>query len=238
MPFVKDGKYYQLVRKVDNRLVSYTPVAKTGKHFVSLLDTSTAGTYSVEVPKNTVARITLVGGGGAAAMRGVYDDKGYGWGGGSGGAFSGTFNLTAGTYSVTVGSANNNTTAQTSNTQTSNPSDTSTHDSYVTGVVRVGGGGSGHYNSNYVGAAGSSATFTIQPATTIFNKTGNKGVYNSGGKGSSSPALCSGGESVFNNYGRGQGCYTSEYASGRSWVNGTNGYAKFEIYSETEIQGY
>jgi hypothetical protein len=219
-------------------LVSYPLVAKTGKHFVSLLDTSTAGTYSVKVPTDTVARITLVGGGGAAAMRGVYDDRGYGWGGGSGGAFSGTFNLTAGTYSVTVGSANNNTTSQTSNSQTSNPTDTSTHDSYVTGVVRVGGGGSGHYNTSYVGAAGASATFTIQPLTTTLNKTGNAGASGSGGKGSAAAATINGGASVFSWYGKGQGCKTSEYSSKRSWINGSNGYVKFEIYSETEKQGY
>jgi hypothetical protein len=191
-----------------------------------VFEKSTAGTYSVNLEKAGLYEITVVGGGGAAAMRGVYDDRGYGWGGGSGGAFVGTFVLERGTRTVVVGKANNNTTAQTSNSQTSNPSDTKTYGSSVSGVVSVGGGGSGHYNSSYVGAAGAAATLTITPTSTTLNKAGNAGSSGSGGKGSAAAATVNGGASVYNGYGKGQGCKTSEYYTKRSWVNGTAGYVK------------
>ena len=191
----------------------------------TIFESSTGGDYTVALEAGDY-EITCVGGGGAAAMRGVYDDKGYGWGGGSGGAVRGLFTLPAGTYSVTVGSANNNATAQTSNSQTSNPSDTTTHDSSIQGVVVCGGGGSGHYNTSYVGAAGSAPVFTIQPSTVTLNTAGNAGSYNSGGKGSAAAATCAGGASVYAGYGQGQGCKTSEYASKRSWINGTSGYVR------------
>lgn len=178
--------------------------------------------------------IICVGGGGAAAMRGVYDDRGYGWGGGSGGAFVGRFSIPKGTYNVVVGTANNNTKAQTSNTQTSNPDDTSTHDSYIDGVVLCGGGGSGHYNTNYVGAAGASPVLTLTPVSTTLNTAGNAGNYNSGGKGSSPAAVCAGGASVYLDYGKGQGCRTSEYRTARSWINGTAGYIKIVYVEDNE----
>lgn len=192
----------------------------------TIFESSTGGSYSVNIPAQGRYEITCVGGGGAAAMRGVYDDKGYGWGGGSGGAFKGIFELNAGSYTVVVGSANNNTTAQSGNTQTLNPTDTTTHDSYVQGVVTCGGGGSGHYNTSYVGEAGAAPTFSIMPESTTINSAGNAGLYNSGGKGSAAAAVCAGGASVYLDYGRGQGCRTSEYASKRSWINGTNGYVR------------
>lgn len=192
----------------------------------TIFESSTGGSYTVNLEATGNYEITCVGGGGAAAMRGVYDDKGYGWGGGSGGAFKGIFELNAGSYTVVVGSANNNTTAQSGNTQTLNPTDTTTHDSYVQGVVTCGGGGSGHYNTNYVGAAGAAPVFSIMPESTTINSAGNAGLYNSGGKGSAAAATCAGGASVYLEYGRGQGCRTSEYASKRSWINGTNGYVR------------
>ena len=186
----------------------------------------TPGTYTVTIPTTGDYEVVCVGAGGPAAMRGVYDDKGYGWGGGSGGAFKGVFTLAAGSYTVVVGSANNNTTAQSGNTQTLNPSDTTTHDSSIDGVVVCGGGGAGHYNTNYVGAAGAAPVLSLVPVSTVLSTAGNAGSYNSGGKGSAAAAVCAGGTSVYLNYGRGQGCRTSEYAANRSWINGTNGYVR------------
>ena len=191
-----------------------------------LFESDKAGTYNLELQKAGLYEITMVGGGGAAAMRGVYDDRGYGWSGGSGGAFKGTFNLERGNYSLTVASANNNTKSQGGNSNTLNPADMTTHDTYITGVVRVGGGGSGHYNANYVGAAGASATFEITPKSIEFNKTGTAGASGSGGKGSGANWTHQGGASVYNGYGKGQGCSTSEYASRRYWIAGTGGYIR------------
>ena len=222
MPFIFNGKYYMLVGGASQK-------------YETLLEKSSAGTYSFTVPENSVTSIVLVGGGGAAAMKGVYDDKGYGWTGGSGGAFVGLFKLKAGTYTVTVGSANNNTKGQGGNTNTMNPDDTSTHDSYITGVVRVGGGGSG--TTSGVGAAGASATFEVQPFQIIKNLTGNAGASGSGGKGSGANWTHNGGASVYEGYGKGQGCSTSEYAARRYWINGTDGYVNIktmplEVYNK------
>lgn len=196
-----------------------------GQAPTTVFESSTAGDYTISLGAGRY-EITCVGGGGAAAMRGVYDDKGYGWGGGSGGAYKGIFNLAAGSYNVIVGAANNNTKAQSGNTQTLNPSDTTTHDSSISGVLTCGGGGAAHYNTSYVGAAGAAPVFYIMPESTTLNSAGRAGSYNSGGKGSAAAATCAGGASVYLDYGKGQGCKTSEYAAKRSWINGTNGYVR------------
>lgn len=189
-----------------------------------IYESTTAGTKVLELETTGVYKIECVGGGGAAAMKGVYDDKGYGWSGGSGGAFSGTFMLSRGTYTAVVGKANNNTTAQSGNSQTLNPTDTKTYGSSISGVVSVGGGGSG--TTSGAGAAGAKPTFTIQPLTTALSTAGNAGASGSGGKGSAAAAVVNGGASVYNGYGKGQGCGTSEYAAKRYWINGTGGYIK------------
>lgn len=219
MPFFRNNKQYMLVKGFSR---NYQP----------LLNTSTAGTYDVTIPENCITKITIVGGGGAAAMLGRYDDRGYGWTGGSGGAFQGLFNLESGTYSVTVGSANNNTKGQGGNTNTMNPDDTSTHDSYITGVIRVGGGGSG--TTSGVGAAGKAATFEIEPLEIIKNLSGKAGASGSGGKGSGANWTHNGADSVWEGHGKGQGCSTSEYAARRYWIAGTNGYAKIEVLSKNK----
>lgn len=220
MPFAFNNKYF--VRAVG-----------AVQNYAKLLDTSTAGTYSITLDKESVIKVVLVGGGGAAAMKGVYDDRGYGWTGGSGGAFEGSFTVPAGTYEVVVGSANNNNKAQGGNTNTMNPDDTSKHDSYITGVVRVGGGGSG--TTSGVGAAGASATFDITPIKTVINTSGKAGASGSGGKGSGANWTHNGAASVYGGYGKGQGCSTSEYANRRYWIAGTNGYARVEVISKKEF---
>lgn len=190
-----------------------------------IFESSEPNTYMLNINESGLYEVTMVGGGGAAAIKSVYDDKGYGWSGGSGGAMSGTFIIPKGNYEVVVGSANNNTKAQGSNIATLNPDDTTTHDTYITGVARVGGGGSG--TTSGAGVAGASATYEIEPMKTTLNTIGNAGVYGSGGKGSSiPPKTCAGGDSVYEGHGKGQGCVTSEYASSRKWIDGTNGYVK------------
>lgn len=218
------------------KIIPYTPVAKSGKSFVTYFESAVGGDYSVTLNKDSLVRITCIGGGGAAAMKGVYDDRGYGWTGGSGGGFIGTFQLSKGTYGITVGSANNNTKGQGGNTNTMNPSDTSTHDSYITGIVRVGGGGAG--TTSGVGAAGKAATLDIEPLSIELNTAGNAGAYGSGGKGSGANWTHNGAASVYKGYGKGQGCSTSEYASRRYWIAGTAGYIKIDIWSESEKQIY
>ena len=195
-----------------------------------LFETSIAGNYSINLYKDVKAKVYIVGGGGAAALRGVYDDRGYGWGGGSGGGFIGVFNLKQGDYNIIVAKANNNTTAQTSHSQTSNPTNKTTYSSQIKDVVEVGGGTSA--STSGVGGGGDNATLHIIPTSIEMNSKGNSGSYNSGGKGSQASAYCAGGKSVYEGYGAGQGCYTSEYSGGRWWVNGTDGYVKIVIVGD------
>ena len=192
-----------------------------------LFETSIAGNYSINLYKDIQAKVYIVGGGGAAAMRGVYDDRGYGWGGGSGGAFIGVFELKQGDYNIVVGKANNNTTVQSGNSQTSDSPDKNTYGSKISEVVEVGGGGAATINN--VGAGGDNATLYLVPVSTEINTKGNPGTYGVGGKGSSGPGYYYGGTSVYEDYGRGQGGTTGEYASYRSWNDGTDGYVKIVI---------
>jgi hypothetical protein len=192
-----------------------------------LFETSIAGNYSINLYKDIKAKVYIVGGGGPAALRGVYDDRGYGWGGGSGGGFIGVFELKQGDYNIVVAKVNNNTTAQSSHSQTSNPTDKNRYGSKIDGVVEVGGGGAA--STAGVGVGGDNATLHIIPISTELNSKGNSGSYNSGGKGSQAAAYCAGGKSVYESYGTGQGCYTSEYSNARRWVNGSAGYVKIVI---------
>ena len=235
-----DGKYWwtgmkPIASSSEDALYSstkkrlYPLCSRTRNYYKSIFETEVGGTYTVSIPPAEKCRITLVGGGGAAAIRGVYDDKGYGWGGGSGGAMVAEFVVPPGDYEVVVGTANNNAQSQGGNSTTRNPLDATTHDSYITGIARVGGGGSGHYNPSYVGAAGAAPTYEIEPLTVMLASEGNVGKYNSGGKGSAGAATCAGGASVYWGYGTGQGCKTSEYANKRSWINGSAGFCRIEI---------
>lgn len=190
-----------------------------------LFDSNEPKTTELKVLSNAVYEVEVVGGGGAAAIRGQYDDRGYGWGGGSGGAFVGVYRILDGVHSITVGKTPNNTKPQGGNTNTLNPDDTTKYSSKIEGYVEVGGGGAG--TTSGVGTAGEAPKFTIEPMEKTLNTAGKAGVYGSGGKGSSiPPATCSGGDSVYEGHGKGQGCVVSEYASSRRWIDGTNGYVK------------
>ena len=190
-----------------------------------IYESAAAGTEILKLEATGIYKIECVGGSGAAAIRGVYDDKGYGWGGGSGGAFVGNTVMTKGKYDITVGKANANTKGQGGNSATLNPADTTKYPSIISGIVECGGGGAG--TTSGVGAAGAAPIFYKDPISIELNSAGNPGKYNYGGKGSSwPPATCAGGDSVYEGYGKGQGCVTSEYAGSRRWIAGTGGFVR------------
>lgn len=198
-------------------------------------ESTTAGTEVFKLGATGIYKIECVGGSGAAAMRGVYDDRGYGWTGGSGGAFVGTMVMTKGKYDITVGKANTNTKGQGGNSNTMNPDDLTLYPSIISGILECGGGGSGHYNSSYVGAAGAAPIFYKDPLTIELNTAGNAGAYGSGGKGSGANWTHQGGASVYEGYGKGQGCSTSEYASRRYWIAGTGGIVRITYLRRRKI---
>lgn len=190
---------------------------------------TTPGDYTVVLPSDGVYKITAVGGAGAAYMYGRYDDRGYIATGGSGAAFKGIFNLKGGSYQAVVGKIVNNVTAQTSNTQVSPPTDNTVYDTSFEGVLTVGGGGTAtSYSSTGIGAAGIRAVLSTPATTILLDQAGKPGTYVSGGKGGGAGAVANGGASVLGGYGKGQGGCTSEYASRRYWINGTNGYIRVD----------
>ena len=211
-----------------NEILSKTLLQSSNVYEINevVFESTAAGTYNIEIKSTGIYEIICIGGGGPAAMRGRYDDRGYGWSGGSGAGFIGTFRLSAGIYEAEVGSANNNTKAQGGNTNTLNPTDLTAHDSYITGILTVGGGGYGYYNPSHVGAGGAAPILELTPIETTLNVPGNAGRYGSGGKGSGANATMQGGDPVYEQYGKGQGCSTSEYAARRYWINGNDGYIK------------
>jgi len=148
-----------------------------------------AGTYTIEV-ETGLYRLTLVGGGGNAYYATTGDaDGGYaytrGWGGGSGGAFSGVVSLPKGTYTVVIGGV--------------------TGSSYITDstgepVLSVGGGGNAAKWA--VGTAGTAPTVNpnYNVLETTINKAGNAGLT---AKGDWGGGYGTGGASVYSSYGTG-----------------------------------
>ena len=173
---------------------------------------NTAGTYTIKV-ESGLYRLTLVGGGGNAYYATTGDaDGGYaytrGWGGGSGGAFSGVISLPKGTYTVVIGGVAGSSYITDSTGET---------------VLTVGGGGNA--GSWAVGTAGTAPTvslnYNVLEATV--NKAGNAGLT---AKGDWGGGYGTGGASVYNGYGTG-----ASINSGGSWGRTDGG---FELLTYTE----
>lgn len=173
---------------------------------------TTSGTYTLNIDKSDLYTITLVGGGGNAYYKTTGDaDGGYaytrGWGGGSGAVFRGTFSLTAGNYTVTVGGV-----AGTS----------SISDPFGNEIVSVGGGTNA--GSWAVGNGGAVATINSNYVARDINinKAGNNGLT---AKGDWGKGYGTGGASLWTGYGTGQ----SINADG-SWGR-TDGYFNIITYT-------
>lgn len=190
-----------------------------------LFESSEPQITAYDILSNAIYEVEVVAGGGPAAMQGVYDDRGYLATGGSGSAFVGVFRIENGLRNITVGKTANNTTPQTSNTQTSNPTDTTKYGSIIEGVVETFGGGAAAVRTT-PGAAGETPVLYKEAIETTLSSEGNPGTYGSGGVGSGANFTANGGASVYKGYGAGQGGSTSEYAARRYWINGTDGYVK------------
>lgn len=196
----------------------------------TVFESSVGGTYTLNLPDYGTYDVILVGGGGAAWMQGVYDDRGYLATGGSGAAYVGRLRINAGTYTISVGKTVNNTTPQIYNTQNCPPPDSTVYNSEISGVITVGGGKTASSRSS-AGAGGTAPILYVEAISTTLSVGGNSGASGSGGKGSGANYTHNGGASVYEGYGKGQGGSTSEYAGRRYWINGTDGYVKI-VYVE------
>jgi hypothetical protein len=201
---------------------AHSPILKTGKHYVTLFESDKGGTYDVTIPKDCVARVTCVGGGGRATYQCRYDDRGYIWTGGSGAAYKGELAIPAGTYSVTVGSCASD----------------GVRDTVIENIITVAGGSDG------AGAGGVAPVISVESTNEQLNTAGNSGAYYASGNGGSGATWnYTGGASVYKNYGRGGGGKVCEYdwassaneGSGEPF-NPTDGYVKIEVFSISENQ--
>lgn len=177
--------------------------------FLTMLKATSSTTLTI--PVDGRYRLAVVGAGGKAVTTPVYDDRGYLATGGSGSAFDGEFELTAGTYSVTVGTVNG--------------SRNSSIGSFVTAY-----GGTDGVARLTVGVGGATPTYSDEMVNQIFSSQGNNGSAGTGGKGNSPNITLLGGASVYEGYGRGGGGSGSEYWQ-NCWSNDRGDYIPTDGYA-------
>lgn len=173
----------------------------------TVFEQSVGGSYTLNILDKGIYRVTCIGAGGRAVYTAAYDDIGYLATAGSGAGFIGEVELTKGTYAIQVGSA----------------AVGGARNSYITGIVSVGGGGDGVARLS-AGAGGSAPVLSVTATNITLNTAGNAGSAGTGGKGSSIPPITRlGGASVYETYGRGGGGQASEYWQS-CWTNDRGNY--------------
>ena len=177
-----------------------------------IFESSGAGTYNVNITKNGIYQIWMVGGGAGGAQHYKYwhfvtgqtEIVYQGAGGGSGAYITGTIELTKGTYSVTVGAGGSG--------MYSSGTSTGGAGGNTTAFGQTAGGGSSHGWST----AGPGGTYTKNKGT-LTGTNGKEGDYGFNG--------VAGGASLYGGYGKG-GDTQKKSAS-----NGGNGYIKITFKS-------
>ena len=180
--------------------------------FITLIETSTAGTYTIENANDTIAEVVVVGGGGGGVGC-AHGSKWYYADGGGGAVFVGTINLPAGTYTVTVGAGG----ASNFNASSASDAGSVTGGSSSLGDLIIAGGGIRGSGTNcaYPGAGG---TLTVN--ADVISSTIQSNGNNAGGGGLSGHGQA---QSLYQDYGKGgMGVYGGSVA-------GTNGYVKVRI---------
>ena len=180
--------------------------------FVTLIDTSTPGTYTIENPVDTIAEIAIVGAGGGGVGC-AHGSKWYYADGGGGAAFVGTINISAGTYTVTVGAGG----ASNFNASSASDAGSVTGGSSSIGDLIIAGGGIRGSGTNCVyPGAGGTLTVNADVISSTIQSNGNNAT--GGGMNGHGQA-----QSLYQDYGKGgMGIYGGSVA-------GTNGYVKVRI---------
>ena len=153
-----------------------------------VFESSTAGTYSLELLETGKYEFYCVGGGGGyySTLSGTRPISA---GGGSGAGFIGIINITKGSISLTVGAGG----VGHSKDGTSTAGGTSS----IGSLVSCGGGGPGRLSGG--GGVGGTITLNVTPVSSTLNSSGNRGNATSSGYNAT------GGASVYNGYGAGGG---------------------------------
>lgn len=173
-----------------------------------VFESSTAGTYSVDLVANGKYEVICVAGGGGGYHNPTTTMYSYDFGGGSGSGFDCILQLTGGSYNITVGAGG------------IKQGGAAAGKSYFgTSYANPGENGKKGTNSSKRAAGGAAPTITYTIVSTVFNAAGNTGTYDV-------QSTAAGGASVYDNTATGYG------AGGRSNQNGYAGYVKI-IYKGT-----
>ena len=183
-----------------------------------IFESSTAGTYEVELLENGNYEVYCIGGGaGGAYSRSTTTNAKAG--GGSGSGFIGVVLLSKGDYSITVGAGGAGAAAKDAAIYSS-----AGGNSLIENNVVAYGGGAAYArvskSDTHGGAGGKIPDITVETVSTTLNKAGNKGgsVAND-----QSSTRYYGGASVYNGYGKGGDAFSINLGAGSE---GTAGYVK------------
>lgn len=186
-----------------------------------LFESSTAGTYSLDILDTANYEVYCIGGGAGALVGGQLSSfYSIALSGGSGGGFIGIFNLNDGNYQIIIGSRG---TKKNASGGRKNYGEAGGY-SQITNIIKCNGGTQNYLKLTTQGgddghsvSSGGSVELSLTPISYTLNTKGNNGsLYNFVTSGS-------GGASVYNSYGKGGDIEAN---------NSTNGYVKI-IYKGT-----
>ena len=189
--------------------------SKVQKEWSKDYEYKTTGDHSITIPEDGDYHLILVGGGGNCAGSTNAGTSLSSCGGGGGGAyFNGVVTLTAGFYTIHVGTLA-----------------TGDKDSYITNssetkLIIAGGGGNASASNGTSATKGTGGTLDTSNAT-IVSQTEDSGNGNSDGTTAISNVHCSGATSKYEGYGAGNGttsAYNGSYYYPKA-TGGTSGYA-------------
>lgn len=188
-------------------------------------ESSTPGTYQVELKASGKYQIILVGAGGGAAAYGSKRKSA----GGSGGYINGYFNLDKGIYTFTVGKGGTGIYSPDDGYLTAG-SGTSTSISSNICNMSAGAGSGGYiyqYNSGCTITPGSGGSVSSVPSSILVELIASQSGNSGNGTTSGSYTVMNGGASLYNGYGKGGDAY-----AGTKNENGGNGYAMIKSIKE------
>lgn len=169
-----------------------------------IFEQSTAGTYSLDILADGQYEVYCIGGG-AGGVKYTGGGRMFCASGGSGAGFIGIIEIVKNTYTITVGVGG------TKNTSTSSSVGGGGNSSISSLVIAYA---AGNHDANTAGPAGAIPTINTTIISQTLNRAGNKGSTSSG-------STCSGGVSVYSNYGKGGNSGLQS-----AITNGTAGYVK------------
>ena len=188
-------------------------------------ESSTPGTYQVELKASGKYQIILVGAGGGAAAYGSKRKSA----GGSGGYINGYFNLDKGIYTFTVGKGGTGIYSPDDGYLTAGTGTSTSISSNICNMAAYAGTGGYiyQYNSGCTITPGSGGSVSSVPSSILVELIASQSGNSGNGTTSGSYTVMNGGASLYNGYGKGGDAY-----AGTKNENGGNGYAMIKSIKE------